>query len=178
VIFGTEQSSQRSKKPGISTDGLNTIHPRFFPFHFLKVISGGTYDKKLCRLARKNLKNSPKLVKVYPMDAADFSMYNYYDTFYLYVCRKKNVRHERFFFDIVLAGVMIPVLGFMTRWETGYHAILLACAAFLIRVLVFDPFRFSKRLRILYDGMAVYGETGVLCLKRRSQRGTSDDPDE
>ena len=66
----------------------------------------------------------------------------------LYVCRKKNIRHERLFFVIILGGVLIPVMGFMTRWETGYQAVLLASAAFLTRVLVFDPFRFS-----IYDYM-------------------------
>lgn len=47
-------------------------------------VSGIEYDEKLCRLAEKNLKNTSGLVNVYQADAADFSGYKDYDTFYLY----------------------------------------------------------------------------------------------
>ena len=56
----------------------------FFSRLSFKRVAGIEYDKKLCRLAAKNLKNAPGPVKVYLVDAADFSMYKYYDTFYLY----------------------------------------------------------------------------------------------
>ena len=47
-------------------------------------VSGIEYDEKLCRMAEKNLKKSHRSVNVYQADAAEFSGYKNYDTFYLY----------------------------------------------------------------------------------------------
>jgi MFS family permease len=66
----------------------------------------------------------------------------------LYTSRNKRVRQQRSFTVIVVGIVLIAVLGFLIRWGSGYYAIALAVAAFMIRVLVFDPFRFS-----IYDFM-------------------------
>jgi len=48
------------------------------------LVSGIDYDDKLCRLAERNLKKASKRVNVYQADAAEFSGYKDYDTFYLY----------------------------------------------------------------------------------------------
>ncbi len=47
-------------------------------------VSGIEYDKKLCDLARKNLRHSGACARVYHADAADYKGYADYDTFYLY----------------------------------------------------------------------------------------------
>ena len=56
----------------------------FFAGMCFDTVAGIEYDEKLCSLARENLKNESKRIQIYRMDAVDFSMYGYYDTFYLY----------------------------------------------------------------------------------------------
>ncbi len=57
---------------------------QFFSRLDFDAVSGIEYDEKLSRLAGENLKNNPKTVTVYQTDAMDFSLYQYYDTYYLY----------------------------------------------------------------------------------------------
>ena len=47
-------------------------------------VAGIEFDGKLCDLARKNLRKAPGRIEIYQMDAAAFSSYGDYDTFYLY----------------------------------------------------------------------------------------------
>lgn len=47
-------------------------------------VAGIEYDGRLCDLARKNLEQAPEKIEIYQMDAASFSLYGDYDTFYLY----------------------------------------------------------------------------------------------
>ena len=47
-------------------------------------LAGIEYDGRLCTLARKNLEQAPEEIEIYQMDAACFSFYGDYDTFYLY----------------------------------------------------------------------------------------------
>lgn len=61
----------------------------------------------------------------------------------LYVCRKKKLKSLSTFTVLVLGVMFIPVLGCFSRSETGYTALLLIVAAFLIRVVIHDPFRFT-----------------------------------
>ena len=60
----------------------------FFGRFGFERVSGIEYDKKLCALARENLKavrhSSAPPVRVYHADATEFSLYGNYDTFYLY----------------------------------------------------------------------------------------------
>lgn len=66
----------------------------------------------------------------------------------LYICRRKHIGQESFFHIVAFGVVMIAILGYTSRWVGGYSAIFLAAAAFFIRILVYDPFRFS-----IYDFM-------------------------
>jgi len=61
----------------------------------------------------------------------------------LYVSRKRRSKSESGLTVIVLGALLIPVLGALSRWGTGYPAVTLIVAAFLVRVLVYDPFRFT-----------------------------------
>ena len=58
----------------------------FFSSLGFERVSGIEYDSRLCRLAERNLKRmrAPEKVRIYNMDALDFSEYRHYDTFYLY----------------------------------------------------------------------------------------------
>ena len=47
-------------------------------------MAGIEYDEKLCRIAKRNLRKTSGKVKVYRADAADFPLYENFDTFYLY----------------------------------------------------------------------------------------------
>ena len=66
----------------------------------------------------------------------------------LYICRRKHIGQESFFHIVAFGVVMIAILGYTSRWVGGYSAIILAAAAFFLRILVYDPFRFS-----IYDFM-------------------------
>ena len=57
---------------------------RFFSEMSFDRVAGIEYDGKLCGMARKNLNKAPEKIEIYQMDAASFSMYGDYDTFYLY----------------------------------------------------------------------------------------------
>lgn len=56
----------------------------FFSTLCFDEVSGIEYDKKLCRLARRNLRDNPKTIRIYHGDAACFLRYEIFDTFYLY----------------------------------------------------------------------------------------------
>ncbi len=61
----------------------------------------------------------------------------------LYISRKRKLKSGRSLTVIVLAVLLVPVLGCLSRCGTGYPALILIAAAFLIRVLLHDPFRFT-----------------------------------
>ena len=66
----------------------------------------------------------------------------------LYAGRNIKIGQESVLSFIVISVVLIAVLGVLSRWGSGYYGILISVSAFLIRVMVFDPFRFS-----IYDFM-------------------------
>lgn len=47
-------------------------------------VSGIEYDARMCALARRNLSNSHRRIRIYKGDAASFRGYQDYDVFYLY----------------------------------------------------------------------------------------------
>lgn len=66
----------------------------------------------------------------------------------LYASRNIKIGQERILSFIVIGTVLIAAFGVLSRWGSGYYGIILAASAFLIRVMVFDPFRYS-----IYDFM-------------------------
>ena len=66
----------------------------------------------------------------------------------LYAGRNINIGQERVISFVVIGVVQISSFGVLSKWGSGYYGIILAASAFLIRVIVFDPFRFS-----IYDFM-------------------------
>ncbi len=61
----------------------------------------------------------------------------------LYRSRKRKGNPLRNFSSIVEGVLLFSVIGFLAGWATGSFAVILAVSAFMIRVLAFDPFRFS-----------------------------------
>ena len=66
----------------------------------------------------------------------------------LYAGRNIKIGQERVISFVVIGVVLISSFGVLSKWGRGYYGIILAASAFLIRVIVFDPFRFS-----IYDFM-------------------------
>ena len=66
----------------------------------------------------------------------------------LYAGRNIKIGQERVVSFVVIGVVLISSFGVLSKWGSGYYGIILAASAFLIRVIVFDPFRFS-----IYDFM-------------------------
>ena len=66
----------------------------------------------------------------------------------LYAGRNIKIGQERVISFVVIGVVLISSFGVLSKWGSGYYGIMLAASAFLIRVIVFDPFRFS-----IYDFM-------------------------
>ena len=66
----------------------------------------------------------------------------------LYAGRNIKIGQERVISFVVIGVVLISSFGVLSKWGSGYYGIILAASAFLIRVIVFDPFRFS-----IYDFM-------------------------
>ena len=66
----------------------------------------------------------------------------------LYAGRNIKIGQERVISFVVIGVVLISSFGVLSKWGSGDYGIILAASAFLIRVIVFDPFRFS-----IYDFM-------------------------
>ncbi len=66
----------------------------------------------------------------------------------IYAGRNIKINQEIGISFVVVGVVLISVFGVLSKWGSGYAGILLAVSASLIRVIVFDPFRFS-----IYDFM-------------------------
>jgi MFS family permease len=66
----------------------------------------------------------------------------------LYAGRNIKIGQERVISFVVIGVILISSFGVLSKWGSGYYGIILAASAFLIRVIVFDPFRFS-----IYDFM-------------------------
>ena len=66
----------------------------------------------------------------------------------IYAGRSIKINQEIGISFVVVGVVLISVFGVLSKWGSGYTGILLAVSASLIRVIVFDPFRFS-----IYDFM-------------------------
>ena len=66
----------------------------------------------------------------------------------LFISRKKRMNQERFISFVVFGVIVLSGLGVASRWGTGYTAVVLVFVAFLMRVLIYDPFRVS-----VYDFM-------------------------
>ena len=61
----------------------------------------------------------------------------------LYAGRNIKIGQERVISFVVIGVVLISSFGVLSKWGSGYYGIILAASAFLIRVIVIDPVRFS-----------------------------------
>jgi hypothetical protein len=61
----------------------------------------------------------------------------------MYERRKKKVQQEKNIKFVVIGVAMISVLALLSRVKDSYLAVILASLSFLIRILIFDPFRYS-----------------------------------
>jgi len=66
----------------------------------------------------------------------------------IYVGRNIKIGQERVISFVVIGVLLISAIGVLSKRGSGYYGIIMAASAFLIRVIVFDPFRFS-----IYDFM-------------------------
>ena len=66
----------------------------------------------------------------------------------LYLNRKKNINKTRFFFAVILGVLLLSGLAVASRFGSGYGAVIVVLIAFMIRVLIYDPFHYS-----IYDFM-------------------------
>ena len=66
----------------------------------------------------------------------------------LYRSRGRRIDQSKVFSGVVAGVVLMSAIAFANSFGSGYYAVIPAAIAFLIRVLVFDPFRFS-----IYDFM-------------------------
>ena len=86
ILHGTEFSGIDNSE---DKEGRYTYYPSpVFSFprlrRYIDKAAGIEYDEKLCRIARRNLRKTSGKIKVYRADAADFPLYENYDSFYLY----------------------------------------------------------------------------------------------
>ena len=75
--------------------------------------------------------------------------------------RKKNVKYKNIIYIAVITVVLIAVLGIVHGSVIGYKAVIFASAAFLIRVALYDPFRFIFN-NFLLQRMDVNKQTDIL----------------
>lgn len=83
---------------------------------------------------------------------------------FLNFSRKKNIKSKNIIYVIVISVGLIAVFGILHGWALGYEAITFAVVAFLIRIVLYDPFRFIIN-NYLLQRLDVKKQTDVLFLQ-------------
>ena len=83
---------------------------------------------------------------------------------FLNYSRKKGINPKIIIYVIVTSVFLISVLGILHVWSLGYKALTFAVVAFLIRIVLYDPFRFVVNSYLL-QRLDVKKQTDVLFIQ-------------
>lgn len=144
-------STRREVLPGMKMRSFDktTLSCLFLSILFMVIFYvSGDYLKIMIENDLSTVTDSGRTVFLFSMILLVSRIIKIVSNLLLYAGRNIKIGQESVLSFIVISVVLIAVLGVLSRWGSGYYGILISVSAFLIRVMVFDPFRFS-----IYDFM-------------------------
>ena len=144
-------STRREVLPGMKMRSFDktTLSCLFLSILFMVIFYvSGDYLKIMIENDLSTVTDSGRTVFLFSMILLVSRLIKIVSNLLLYAGRNIKIGQESVLSFIVISVVLIAVLGVLSRWGSGYYGILISVSAFLIRVIVFDPFRFS-----IYDFM-------------------------
>lgn len=141
-----EEPTWREVLPGVKMHSFDktTLSCLFLSVIFMAVFSvSGDFFKIMIENDLSAMNDESRTVLLFSMVLLASRIVKIISDLILYISRKRKVKTNINFTLIVLVVMLIPVLGCLSRCGAGYAALLLVVAAFLIRVLVYDPFHFT-----------------------------------
>lgn len=148
---GESIKTRREALPGrkIRSFDKTTISCLFLSVLFMEIFYvSGDYLKIMIENDLSAVTDSGRTVFLFSMILLVSRIVKIASNLLLYASRNIKIGQERILSFIVIGTVLIAAFGVLSRWGSGYYGIILAASAFLIRVMVFDPFRYS-----IYDFM-------------------------
>ena len=145
------QRTRRETLPGMKMRSFDktTLSCLFLSVLFMVIFYvSGDYLKIMLENDLSAVTDSGRTVFLFSMILLVSRIIKIVSNLLLYAGRNIKIGQESVLSFIVISVVLIAVLGVLSRWGSGYYGILISVSAFLIRVMVFDPFRFS-----IYDFM-------------------------
>ena len=145
------QRTRRETLPGMKMRSFDktTLSCLFLSVLFMVIFYvAGDYLKIMLETDRSAVTDSGRTVFLFSMILLLSRIVKIVSNLLLYAGRNIKIGQERVISFVVIGVVLISSFGVLSKWGSGYYGIILAASAFLIRVIVFDPFRFS-----IYDFM-------------------------
>ena len=144
-------STRREVLPGMKMRSFDktTLSCLFLSILFMVIFYvSGDYLKIMIENDLSTVTDSGRTVFLFSMILLVSRIIKIVSNLLLYAGRNIKIGQERVISFVVIGVVLISSFGVLSKWGSGYYGILIAASAFMIRVLVFDPFRFS-----IYDFM-------------------------
>ena len=144
-------STRREVLPGTKMRSFDktTLSCLFLSILFMVIFYvSGDYLKIMIENDLSTVTDSGRTVFLFSMILLVSRIIKIVSNLLLYAGRNIKIGQERVIFLVVIGVVLISAFGVLSKWGSGYYGILISVSAFLIRVMVFDPFRFS-----IYDFM-------------------------
>lgn len=145
------QRTRREALPGMKMRSFDktTLSCLFLSVLFMVIFYvSGDYLKIMLENDLSAVTDSGRTVFIFSMVLLSSRIVKIVSNLLLYAGRNIKIGQERVISLVVIGVVLISAFGVLSKWGSGYYGILIAASAFMIRVLVFDPFRFS-----IYDFM-------------------------
>ena len=148
------KESQRTRREALPGMKMRSFDKTTFSCLFLSVLFmvifyvSGDYLKIMLENDLSAVTDSGRTVFLFSMILLLSRIVKIVSNLLLYAGRNIKIGQERVISFVVIGVVLISSFGVLSKWGRGYYGIILAASAFLIRVIVFDPFRFS-----IYDFM-------------------------
>ena len=145
------QRTRREALPGMKMRSFDktTLSCLFLSVLFMVIFYvSGDYLKIMLENDLSAVTDSGRTVFIFSMILLSSRIVKIVSNLLLYAGRNIKIGQERVISLVVIGVVLISAFGVLSKWGSGYYGILIAASAFMIRVLVFDPFRFS-----IYDFM-------------------------
>ena len=145
------QRTRREALPGVKIRHFDrtTLSCLFLSVLFMVIFYvSGDYLKIMIESDLSAVTDSGRTVFLFSMILLVSRIVKIASNLLIYVGRNIKIGQERVISFVVIGVLLISAIGVLSKRGSGYYGIIMAASAFLIRVIVFDPFRFS-----IYDFM-------------------------
>lgn len=145
------QRTRREALPGVKIRHFDrtTLSCLFLSVLFMVIFYvSGDYLKIMIESDLSAVTDSGRTVFLFSMILLVSRIVKIASNLLIYVGRNTKIGQERVISFVVIGVLLISAIGVLSKRGSGYYGIIMAASAFLIRVIVFDPFRFS-----IYDFM-------------------------